>query len=95
MLYINAYLWKSGTAEPICNEGMEMQMYRMDLWTEGRRGWDEWRVALTTIVCKIPCKMATGNLLNNTGSSAWYSVMTELRCMAETNKPSVMQFSST
>ena len=57
-------------------------------WTCGHsegRGGDEWRVALTTIMCKITCKTATGKLLNNTGSSTWYSVMTDLCCMTETN----------
>ena len=31
---------KNGADEPICREGMEMQMQRMD---EGRQEWDEWR----------------------------------------------------
>ena len=31
---------KNGTDEPICREGMEMQMQRTD---ERGRGWDEWR----------------------------------------------------
>ena len=31
---------KNGTDEPICREGMEMQMQRMDLWTQQGRQWD-------------------------------------------------------
>ena len=34
---------KNGTDEPICRAGLEIQMYRTDLWTkqEEERGWDE------------------------------------------------------
>ena len=88
MLYVRHIygIWKSGTAEPTCREGLEMQVWRMGLWTQRGGEGDEWRVALTTIMCKITCKTATGKLLNNTGSSAWYSVRTDLHCcMAETN----------
>ena len=31
---------KNGTDEPIFREGMEMQMQRMDLWTQQGRQWD-------------------------------------------------------
>lgn len=31
-------VYKHGTDEPICMTGMEMQMQRTDLWTQGRGG---------------------------------------------------------
>ena len=37
-------IWKNGIYEPICREGMEMQIYIMDCGhSEGRKEWDEWR----------------------------------------------------
>ena len=37
----------STTDEPICGAGIEMQMQRMDLWTQqGRRVWTELREQL-------------------------------------------------
>lgn len=60
-------------------------MWRMHLWTQHGEAGDEWRVALTAIMCKLTCKTAAEKLLSNTGSSAWCSVMTDLRCMTETN----------
>ena len=39
-IYINAYIWNldSGTDEPTCRAGLEMQTERMDFRTWGRRG---------------------------------------------------------
>ena len=35
---------KNGVDEPICREGMEMQIQRTDLWAQwGRKEWDKWR----------------------------------------------------
>ena len=37
-------IYKNGIDEPMCREGMEMQMWRMDLWTQwGEEMGDEWR----------------------------------------------------
>ena len=42
---LNAYMWnlEKRTDEPISSAGIEMQMYRRDMWTQGggRGGWDE------------------------------------------------------
>ena len=39
-LYINAYTWnlENCTDEPICRAGIEMQMKRMNVWTQEGRG---------------------------------------------------------
>ena len=35
-------IWKNGTDEPISRAGIEMQVYRTDLWTQkGKAGWDK------------------------------------------------------
>ena len=37
-------IWKNGTDESICRTGIEMQMYRMDLWAQGgEERWDKLR----------------------------------------------------
>ena len=38
---------KNGIDEPICREGMETQMQRMDLWTQGGQRGQMEKVALT------------------------------------------------
>ena len=38
---------KNSIDEPICREGMETQMQRMDFWTQGRGGGRMEKVALT------------------------------------------------
>ena len=38
---------ENGIDEPICREGMETQMQRMDLWTQGGRRGQMEKVALT------------------------------------------------
>ena len=44
MSYINAYIWNLnyGTDEHHSRAGIEVQMLRLDMWTQqGRGGWDE------------------------------------------------------
>ena len=57
---------------------MEVQMYRMDLWTY--RGKEERRIQSTTDIYTLPCvkQMPSGKLLYNMGSSAWCSVAAQI-----------------
>ena len=68
---------KNGVDELICREGMETQMWKMDLWImeEGESGMKgESSINIYTLSC---VKQKTGEKsLYNTGSSAWCSMMT-------------------
>ena len=79
-IYINAYIWNldSGTDEPTCRAGREMQTERMDLGhSRGWRGWDKWRKQQIQIeTYTLPCvkQIASGNMLYDTRTQTQCSV---------------------
>ena len=68
---------KNGTYEPVCRAGIEMQMQRTDLWTPCRMERVRQRQQHQHIYTNCVQQIASANLLNSTGSSAWCSVMTQ------------------
>ena len=45
---------KNGTDEPICRTEIETQMYKMDLWTEGKKeGRMNWESSID--IYTLPC----------------------------------------
>ena len=69
---------KNGTDEPICRAGIEIQTQRIYMWTQGaNEGWDELRGDIDIYTPPCVKQIASGNLLYNTGNSAWCSVMTQ------------------
>ena len=86
-------IYKNGTDEPICKEGMETQMQRMDLWTQqgkGRAGRIE-RVVLTFVYHHVWNRQLAGSCCVTRGAQPgslyikgelW---LTSCCCMAETN----------
>ena len=67
-IYINAYIWNldSGTDEPTCRAGREMQTERMDFRTWGRRGLNDWESSFDTYTTMY--KRASEGLPYGTGA---------------------------
>ena len=67
---------KDFTDEPVCRAGIETQIQRTDMWKWGERV-GETNIGTAGLTHKLcVTQMASGNLLHNTGSSAWCSVVT-------------------
>ena len=67
---------KDFTDEAVCRAGIETQMQRTDMWKWGERV-GETNIGTAGLTHKLcVTQMASGNLLHNTGSSAWCSVVT-------------------
>ena len=75
---------KNGTDQPICMTGIEMQMQRMNFWTQqGKKRLG--RIEKVALKHTLPYEnqIANGKLLYNTGSSSWCSVITQRRGMGK------------
>jgi len=68
---------KNSTDEPICREGMEMQMQTMDLWTQrGKECKTNWESSTDIYTLSYIKYIASKKLLYNIGSPAWHFVGT-------------------
>lgn len=57
-------IYKNGSDELTCKEGMETQMKRTDLWPQvGRGGWDEWKRSIDIYTVSCVKQIAIGEVL--------------------------------